>query len=163
MQPKRGAICDCDLGLPPPAVGSPTGRRRCEASRRRFRRRRRCEIKRSDPGWRFSFFSHSFFCKKKKEWEKEKTCPLRWISIFPRGRGRCAGPSIFLVLGKKDTEEKEPLSKSEGFLGTVSAHYRSRPLALALCGRSSDTLDEAKRKPKQLLYFSVIPNRCAHR
>ena len=90
-------------GLAPPAAGLSPGRRRCEASRRWFRRRRRCETKRSDLGWRFSFFSHSFFCKKKKEWEKEKTCPLRWISFFPRGCGRCAGPSIFLVLGKKDT------------------------------------------------------------
>ena len=108
-----------------PAVGSLPGRRRCEASRRRFRRRRRCETKRSDLGWRFSFFSHSFFCKKKKEWEKEKACSLRWISFFPKGRGRCAGPSIFLVLGKKDTGEKEPLSLSEGFLGPISAHYRS--------------------------------------
>ena len=132
-------------GYYPPSAGSLPGRRRCEASRRRFRRRRRCETERSDLGWRFSFFSHSFFCKKKKEWEKEKTYSLRWISIFPIGRGRCAGPSIFLVLGKKDTGEKEPLMKSEGFLGSVSAHYRSRPLALALRGLSSDTLDEAKR------------------
>ena len=108
-----------------PAAGLSPGRRRCEASRRRFRRRRRCETERSDLGWRFSFFSHSFFCKKKKEWEKEKTCSLRWISFFPRGRGRCAGPSIFLVLGKKDTGEKEPLMKSEGFLGIISAHGRS--------------------------------------
>ena len=53
--------------------------------------------------------------------------------------------------------------KSEGFLGSVSAHYRSHPLALALRGLLSDTLDEAKRKSKQMLYFFVIPNRCAHR
>ena len=149
--------------MPRPSAGSLAARRRCEASRRRFRRRRRCETERSDLGWRFSFFSHSFFCKKKKEWEKEKTYPLRWISFYPRGRGRCAGPSIFLVLGKKDTGEKEPLMKSEGFLCIISAHARSHPLALALRGLSSDTLDEAKRKSKHILYFFVIPNRCAHR
>ena len=81
----------------------------------------------------------------------------------PKGRGRCAGPSIFLVLGKKDTGEKEPLSKSKGFLGTISAHYRSRPLALALREKSSDTLDEAKRKTEHPVNYPVIPNRCAHR
>ena len=107
--PSRMSDFPCRGGYHPPAAGPLPGRRRCEASRRGFRRRRRCETKRSDLGWRFSFFSHSFFCKKKKEWEKEKTCPLRWISSFTRGRGRCAGPSIFLVLGKKDTGEKEPL------------------------------------------------------
>ena len=96
----------CRGGYYPPAADSLPGRRRCEASRRRFRRRRRSETKRSDLGWRFSFFSHSFFCKKKKEWEKEKTCPLRWISFHPKRRVRCAGPSIFLVLGKKDEGER---------------------------------------------------------
>ena len=35
--------------------------------------------------------------------------------------------------------------KSEGFLSIISAHYRSRPLALALRRLLSDTLDEAKR------------------
>ena len=35
--------------------------------------------------------------------------------------------------------------KSEGFLGSVSAHYRSHPLALALRGLLSGTPDEAKR------------------
>ena len=65
------------------------------------------------------------FARKKKEWEKEKTCFLRWIFFCLRRCGRCAGPSIFLVLGKKDTGEKEPLSLSEGFLGSVSARGRS--------------------------------------
>ena len=92
-----------------PAAGLSPGRRRCEASRRRFCRRRRCKTKRSDLGWRFSFFSHSFFCKKKKEWEKEKTCPLRWISSFTRGCGRCAGPMLFLFLERKSIERKNRL------------------------------------------------------
>ena len=91
------------------------------------------------------------FARKRKN--GKKTCPLRWISIFPIGCGRCAGPSIFLVLGKKDTGEKEPLMKSEGFFGIISAHYRSHPLALALRGLLSGTPDEAKRLTKAACSF----------
>ncbi|MBQ3276053.1 MAG: hypothetical protein IJH47_03220 [Oscillospiraceae bacterium] len=29
--------------------------------------------------------------------------------FYPGGRGRCAGPMLFLVLGKKEHGEKEPL------------------------------------------------------
>ena len=109
-------------------IGLPPGRRRCEASRRVFRRRRRCETKRSDLGWRFSFFSHSFFCKKKKEWEKEKTYPFRWFSIHPRGRGRCAGPILFLFLERKSIERKNRLRSLKGFLAPsprITARIRS--------------------------------------
>ena len=49
------------------------------------------------------------------------------------------------MLGKKDTGEKEPLKNSEGFLSTISARARSHPLALALRGLLSDTVDEAQR------------------
>jgi hypothetical protein len=52
---------------------------------------------------------------------------------------------LFLFLERKSIERKNRFCVSEGFFGTVSAHYRSHPLALALRGQSSDTLDEAKR------------------
>ena len=44
--------------------------------------------------------------------------------------------------------------KSEGFFGSVSAHTRSRPLALALRGHLSDTLDEAKRLTEAACAFN---------
>ncbi len=43
--------------------------------------------------------------------------------------------------------------KSEGFFGSVSAHARSRPLALALRGLLSDTVDEAQRLTKVACSF----------
>ena len=58
------------------------------------------------------------------------------------------------MLGKKDTGEKEPLSMSEGFLVSVSAHYRSHPLALALRGLLSGTLNEAKRLTEAACSFN---------
>ena len=89
-------------GYHPPAVGLLPCRRRCEASRRRFRRRRRCETKRSDLGWRFSF--------------------------FPRGRGRCAGPMLFLFLERKSIERKNRFPSLKGFWAPsprITARIRS--------------------------------------
>ncbi len=106
-----------------PAAGLSPGRRRCEASRRRFRRRRRCETKRSDLGWRFSFFSHSFFCKKKKEWEKEKTCPLRWIFFTQRDADAALGQCSFFSWKERALRERTAFRVSEGFLCTASAPY----------------------------------------
>ena len=106
MQPKRGAICNCDLGLPRPppdlcraggvakqaAVGSTEGG----------------AVKQSEAILDGVFLSSPIlsFARKRKNGKKKKTCPLHWISFCPRGCVRCAGPSIFLVLGKKDEGER---------------------------------------------------------
>ena len=101
--------------MPRPSTEPLPGRRRCEASRRRFRRRRRSETKRSDLGWRFSFFSHSFFCKKKKEWAKEKTCPFRWVISAQEETDAALGPVSFLCLARKILERKNRLRSLKGF------------------------------------------------
>ena len=115
----------CRGGDPPPAAGFLPSRRRCEASRRWFRRRRRCETKRSDLGRRFSFFSHSFFCKKKKEWEKEKTCPLRWIFFAQRDADAALGQCSFFSWKERALRERTAFRVSEGFFCPISAHGRS--------------------------------------
>ena len=69
-------------GLARPAGSLSPGRARCETSARIFRRRRRRETERSDPGTAFSFFSHSFFARERKNGKKKKR--ILSVGFLPR-------------------------------------------------------------------------------
>ena len=81
----------------------------------------------------FFLFPILSFARKRKNGKKKKRVLCVGFLSDPRGCGRCAGPSIFLVLGKKDTGEKEPLFAClKGFWALsprlIPTNNRNRPI-----------------------------------
>ncbi len=103
------------------------------------------------------------FARKRKNGKKKKR--VLYVGFFSPKGTRTLRWAQYLSCAWQERywRERTAFRVSEGFFGSVSAHYRSHPLTLALRGVLSDTLDETKRKTERPVNYLVIPNRCAHR
>ena len=100
-------------------------------------------------------------------WAEARRRP-QGILLYSQGLERSPRPKMPAQTGRGSCSlalrrERSACRVSEGLMNPKSAHNRSHPLALALRGLLSGTLDEPKRKTELPVYFPVIPNRCAHR
>ena len=71
----------------------------------------------------------------------------------PRDADAALGQCSFFSCKERALRERNAFRVSEGLMNPISAHARSHPLALALREQLSGTVDELKRKTKQMLYF----------